>query len=305
MNKTIASTLISSVFVMNAHSVQMASQPWVTNRIAEAEARILSQIPTESTISTNNPAFVDAVTNCPVVVATSGSGGGGNNDGFPVGDFGGYGTLGALLAAIVAAVTWLRNKANATDTALAGKADATDLTYALVTPGEWAFSDGVAHVIYGPSMLSEGWYYSLSDQEYPGYMSQLFSDDEEALDALVLNFSNGVHAITATRASLPGHLCDRAGNRVVVSGDTTLTLPAAVAGYARDFLVRLEISGSTVPTITFAAPTGETIVYETDGDEFPVPDEAGDWLYSFTESCVAHKFAVSLKKVNTVAQGGS
>ena len=96
---------------------------------------------------------------------------------------------------------------------------------------------------------------------------------------------------------------------MVVSGDTTLTLPAAVPGYLRDFLVRLEISGSTVPTITFAAPTGETIVYETDGDDFPVPDEAGDWLYSFTESCVAHKFAVSLKKVNEVAapqaQGGS
>jgi hypothetical protein len=76
-------------------------------------------------------------------------------------------------------------------------------------------------------------------------------------------------------------------------------------------LVRLEISGSTVPTITFQgqgseAPNGaDEITYETDGDEFPVPDEAGDWLYSFTESCVAHKFAVSLKKVNTVAQGGS
>ena len=60
-----------------------------------------------------------------------------------------------------------------------------------------------------------------------------------------------------------------------------------------------------VPTITFAAPPGETIVYETDGDEFPVPDEAGTWSYSFTENCVAHKFAVSLKKVNTVAQGGA
>ena len=104
-------------------------------------------------------------------------------------------------------------------------------------------------------------------------------------------------------------LLDRAGNRVVVSGDTTLTLPDANPGHLRDFLVRLEISGSTVPTITFAAPTGETITYETDGDDFPVPDEAGTWLYSFTESCVAHKFAVSLKKVNEVAapqaQGGS
>ena len=89
---------------------------------------------------------------------------------------------------------------------------------------------------------------------------------------------------------------------MVVSGDTTLTLPEANPGYLRDFLVRLEISGSTVPTITFAAPTGETITYETDGDEFPVPDDAGTWLYAFTETA-AHTFAVSLKKVNTVAQG--
>ena len=91
---------------------------------------------------------------------------------------------------------------------------------------------------------------------------------------------------------------------MVVTGATTLTLPAAVAGYARDFLVRLEISGSTVPTITFAAPTGETITYETDGDEFPVPDDDGVWLYSFTET-KAGVFAVALKSVTTVAQGGS
>jgi hypothetical protein len=109
-----------------------------------------------------------------------------------------------------------------------------------------------------------------------------------------------------------GQLLDRAGNRVVVSGDTVLTLPALEhAGRLRDFLVRLEISGSTVPTITFQgqgseAPNGaDEIIYETDGDEFPVPDEVGNWVYSFTENCVAHTFAVSLKKVNVVAYGGS
>lgn len=112
------------------------------------------------------------------------------------------------------------------------------------------------------------------------------------------------------------HLCDRAGNKVVVTGNTTLTLPAAITGYLRDFLVRLEISGSTVPTITFQgqgseAPNGaDELIFETDGDEFPVPTEAGTWLYSFTEDCVAHVFAVSLKQLQSVsqqtqAQGGS
>ena len=115
--------------------------------------------------------------------------------------------------------------------------------------------------------------------------------------------ANGDEMQTIPNLLVPRALADRAGNRVEVTGDTTLTLPAAVPGYLRDFLVRLEISGSTVPTITFAAPTGETITYETDGDEFPVPDEAGTWLYSFTETA-AHTFAVALKSVSVVTQGG-
>ena len=63
------------------------------------------------------------------------------------------------------------------------------------------------------------------------------------------------------------------------------------------------ISGSTVPTIRFAASGNESLTYETDDTDFPVPDEAGTWLYSFTESDTS-TFAVSLKKVNVVAQGG-
>jgi hypothetical protein len=59
-------------------------------------------------ISTNNAAFVAAVTNCPVVIAAA--------DGITLGDFGEYGTLGSLLAALAAAITWLKtNKANKTD----------------------------------------------------------------------------------------------------------------------------------------------------------------------------------------------
>lgn len=178
-----------------------------------------------------------------------------------------------------------------------GAAAASDLPYRLVEPGKWEFSgsgyDQSKSYSIEEAEISGVWYYDLEvDGEIPDQVTS-----QTKLD--VVNFPGA--SITATR----NVLLDRAGNRVEVSGDTTLTLPAAVPGYLRDFIVRLEISGSTVPTITFAAPTGETIVYETDGDEFPVPDEAGDWLYSFTESCVAHKFAVSLKKVNTVAQGGA
>lgn len=181
-----------------------------------------------------------------------------------------------------------------------------DLPYRLVEPGKWEFSgsgyDPNSHVYLiqeiGPIDPGDPYTYEL-------YIDGSYVEDaSEQTDIPAMEVVFAGADITATRASLPGHLCDRAGNRVVVTGDTTLTLPAANPGYLRDFLVRLEISGSTVPTITFSAPTGETLTYETDGDEFPVPDEAGDWLYAFTENCVAHKFAVSLKKVNTVAQQG-
>ena len=184
-----------------------------------------------------------------------------------------------------------------------GAASLADLPYRLVEPGKWEFR-GLSGDEIGTAMSymeGEGWTLYLS---YEGGESDAAGPVSGADSDLVVEFAE--RNITAQRASLPGHLLDRAGNRVVVSGDTTLTLPALEhAGRLRDFLVRLEISGSTVPTITFAAPTGETITYETDGDEFPVPDEAGTWSYSFTENCVAHTFAVSLKKVHTVAQGGA
>lgn len=200
--------------------------------------------------------------------------------------------------------------------ALALKASLADIPYRLVVPGEdWRYS--FAGVPDGVSIESAPTYSSM-DSEWDLYVgiegvgeANLSAAGDSQAASISFDLSqipNLSGVITATRTP-PGHLLDRAGNRVEVTGDTTLTLPAANPGYLRDFLVRLEISGSTVPAITFAAPTGETITYETDGDEFPVPDEAGTWSYSFTENCAAHKFAVSLKKVNEVAapqaQGGS
>ena len=182
---------------------------------------------------------------------------------------------------------------------IAQKASLSDLPYALVTLSEWQFSGSG----YDPSKT-----YAIvsSYDEVTGYVYVLYIDGVQAFALYtpspmdVIDYS--LYDITATRAYA---LHDRSVNVVSVTGAMTITLPALVnAGKARDFLVRLEISGSTVPTITFAAPTGETIVYETDGDEFPVPDEAGTWLYSFTETA-AHTFAVALKSVSVVTQGGS
>jgi len=88
---------------------------------------------TDSSISSGNPAFVNAVTNCPVVISSS--------DESTIGEFGGYGTVGALLAALAAAITWIKSN----------KADKTDLPYAIVTPtvtnGEAALVDRAINFI--------------------------------------------------------------------------------------------------------------------------------------------------------------
>ena len=218
------------------------------------------------------------------------------------------------LAAVNSGVTSARvEKWDGYAAQIAQKANASDLPYRLVEPGKWEFSgsgvqSGVTYTVEIAGYAEDEYVYLIQADSI--LIATTPGTDPDPLEVTWNNVSTGGDII-ATRASLPGHLCDRAGNRVVVSGDTTLTLPAAVPGHLRDFLVRLEISGSTVPTITFQgqgseAPNGaDEITYETDGDEFPVPDEAGTWSYSFTENCVAHKFAVSLKKVNTVAQGGA
>ena len=170
------------------------------------------------------------------------------------------------------------------------------LPYALVTPGEWEFS-GLPEGVSVVSLVWDDYVWRLTLSN--GSVYEASSADEEETEAY---FYGDDSVIVATKTGL--HLLDRAVNAVSVTGATTLTLPALEhAGRLRDFLVRLEISGSTVPTITFAAPAGETITYETDGDEFPVPDESGTWLYAFTETDTS-TFAVALKKVNVVAQGG-
>lgn len=196
-------------------------------------------------------------------------------------------------------------KADAADVnaALAQKADADALPYSLVVPGEWTFAplpDGVTSVEFYGYSSGDGWGISVNG-DAPVYAGL---NEPNAVELEWDVYGDGTCVVTATRASLPGHLADRAVNAVAVSSATALTLPAANPGHARDLLVRLTISGSTVPTITFAAPTGESLTYETDGDGFPAPDAEGNWLYSFTETA-AHTFAVALKSVSVVTQGGS
>lgn len=159
---------------------------------------------------------------------------------------------------------------------LAQKADATDLPYRLVTPGEWEFS-GLSGDETGAAMaFSDGeWWLFLA---FEGGESDSAGPVAGSENDLAVVFAD--RNITATRPSLPGRLCDRAANAVSVSSATTFTLPALVTGRSRDLLVRLIVSADAA--VTFSAPTGETVTWDDAGSP-TATYEAGTHLLRFTE----------------------
>lgn len=92
-------------------------------------------------------------------------------------------------------------------------------------------------------------------------------------------------------------LTNRAVTRVALSDadPLTLVLPPLVKGTARDFFVRLVITSDTVPEITFAAPSGETVSFE-DTDEGVFVCSVGINVFCFTETD-AGVFIVNRKTV--------
>ena len=204
---------------------------------------------------------------------------------------------------------------------IAQKANATDLPYAMVTPGEWTFSglpSGVTEVSLSWDGVTWTCTYIMDTVTVDSVLPQGYDGTE-----LSLTFSIGSSTITATRASLPGHLLDRANNIIdATTGNVTLTLPQFVEGKVRDLLVACTIGldGNDEPWSVILqgqgseAPEGANeISFKAEGDDaasatFPVPDAAGDWWYSLTERS-PHVFAVSLKQLQSVSQpvtqGGS
>lgn len=254
---------------------------------------------TDTKISTNNASFVSAVLAAPLVGADP-------NDLSELAEYGSYGTVGAALLALIAGLAALKRRMTAAETAISDKANATDLPYAMVTPGEWEFSDGEDHAIEGPIYDGEIYYYYILVDVVGA--SQLFNTESDALAALSLTFDSDPE-ITATRASLPGHLLDRANNLVTVTANTTLTLPPFVEGKVRDLLVActIGVDGNDEPwSVIFQGADGEEISFKAEGDDaasatFPVPTAAGDWWFSLTERA-PHVFAVSLKQLQSVSQ---
>lgn len=260
-------------------------------------------------ISTNNSAFVAAVLAAPLAGASA-------SDIEEIAEYGGYGTVGAALLALIAGLAALKRRVTSAETALAQKADADALPYAMVTPGKWEFSaDGFSDV----QKLDFVWY----DHGDEDYRWDLFYDGKntyvsysvdpttmEITGTLPTEVDSNQTAFTATRPSLPGHLCARANNLIdATTGNVTLTLPQFEAGKVRDLLVACTIGldGNDEPwSVIFQGGDGEEISFKAEGDDaasatFPVPGAAGDWWYSLTERA-PHVFAVSLKQLQSVSQ---
>lgn len=190
---------------------------------------------------------------------------------------------------------------------IAAKASLADLSYAMVTPGEWKFSgSGIqSDVVYSVVFMGTRAYLASSSSVSP-------IDDVSVPNDSVLSVDFTSAHITATRASLPGHLLDRANNLIDAStGNVTLTLPAYQEGKVRDLLVHVNLGddGTDPYTVTVNFPSGETSTgFKVKGNAsapIPAPDAAGEWLFSFSESS-PHKMAVALAQLqDATVSGGS
>lgn len=82
---------------------------------------------TDESISAANPAFAAAVRDVPITGADA-------SDLAEIAEYGSYGTVGAAILALIAGLAALTRRMGSAETAIANKANAVDLRYALVTP---------------------------------------------------------------------------------------------------------------------------------------------------------------------------
>lgn len=90
---------------------------------------------------------------------------------------------------------------------------------------------------------------------------------------------------TASGTAVAVSLQDHAVNVVELASSVTaasFTFPAASSGYARDFFVRLVITGD-VPTVTFQESGGASVAFDADDDSWS-DIEQGVNILMFTET---------------------
>lgn len=82
------------------------------------------------------------------------------------------------------------------------------------------------------------------------------------------------------------YLTDRAVNKVTADDSyryLTFIFPEKTEGKARDFFIRLIITGETVPTLTFLEPTRESVSFDSDNDSW-ADIEQGVNILMFTDT---------------------
>ena len=182
----------------------------------------------DENISTNNPSFVAAVTNCPVVTDPE------------YGDFAGYGTIGALLAALVAAIALLRKK-KADEETLADEF-ATDKTY---VKDEYVTYNGRLYR-FKSDHSAGAWIGSDADEiqvTAPDATVDIGSDSRlRVVDAEAnILWSQGYRLADESSVTLS---CDKVNLISIANGTTTLSLalPTVPTGVTGDFIVNVDNS---------------------------------------------------------------
>ena len=99
-------------------------------------------------------------------------------------------------------------------------------------------------------------------------------------------------------------LADRTVNVVALAEETSVRvlLPPRAEGAARDLVARLEVTGESVPEISFVGSEGEEIVIESDGVS-DLACQRGTNVYAFTETA-AGRFFVVRKSVYPAGEEG-
>lgn len=212
---------ISSVFWSNYQSYDDNQN---LQTLPEYISTFTNGLISESYISTNNAAFIAAVTNCPVAIAGADT---------TLGEYGQYGTLGTILAAIVAALAALKT----------GKADAFALRYDIGT--EIAISSASSEVVGGETVTyGEA---TLADR----------TANRVSITAAIAELR------LAFPAAVSGKVRDFGLRVEVGTGSAALTAPALVLVAPTGETIKLENNSKQIPALADGAADakGVTLLY--------------------------------------------
>ena len=177
-------------------------------------------------------------------------------------------------------------------------AESSDLPYGL--PSADAAQDGHTDWVYdgvpeGATDVSIGYDdvgkwtlgFTTNGVDYIGQGGESYEDDISlSLTCEPINGSGSNITVTATRAPRYA-LLDRTCNRLTLGSGTeraVFRFPAKTQGKARDFMLRLVITGSTVPEIGFVESDGTTeVAFDADDDSW-ADIEQGVNILMFTDT---------------------